>query len=161
MSFRFPAIAFAVGLTVSTGVQAQSFPVTIEHVYGATIIPTKPERIVTWGWSNEDAVIALGEVPVGIPFQSYGGGDNGVHEWVEDALAGVGAEIPTILDASGEPPIEQIAALNPDLIVAAYSGITEDQYALLSGIAPTIAYAGAPWSTPWQDLTLIVGKALG
>lgn len=161
MSFRFLAIAFAIGLAAPAGVQAQPFPVTIEHAHGATIIPAKPERIVTWGWSNEDAVIALGAVPVGMPFQSYGGGDNGVHEWVEDALAALGAEVPTILDASGEPPIEQIAALNPDLIVAAYSGITEDQYALLSGIAPTIAYRGAPWSTSWQDLTLIIGKALG
>ncbi len=47
------------------------------------------------------------------------------------------------------------------MIIAAYSGITEDQYALLSAIAPTVAYSGAPWSTPWQDLTLTVGKILG
>lgn len=140
---------------------AQEFPVTIEHAHGETTIPAEPQRIVTWGWSNEDVVIALGKVPVGMPFQSYGGGDNGIHEWVEEALADLGAETPTILPAGGEPPVEQIAALQPDLIIAAYSGLTADQYELLSGIAPTIAYSGAPWSTPWQDLTLIIGKALG
>ena len=161
MSLRFLVLAVTIALAAPAGAQAQSFPVSIEHAHGTTIVPAKPQRIVTWGWSNEDVVIALGEVPVGMPFQSYGGGDNGIHEWVEEALAASGAETPTILDSSGEPPIEQIAALNPDLIIAAYSGITEDQYAILSGIAPTLAYSGAPWSTSWQDLTLIIGKALG
>lgn len=159
---RLSALALAIPLVfTATAAFAQAFPVTIAHAHGETIIPAEPQRIVTWGWSNEDAVIALGKVPVGMPFQSYGGGDNGIHEWVEDALKVAGAETPTILDAGGEPPIEQIAALTPDLIIAAYSGITAEQYALLSGIAPTIAYSGAPWSTSWQDLTLIVGKALG
>jgi iron complex transport system substrate-binding protein len=154
---------FALALTLATGVgaYAQDFPVTIAHVYGETTIPSEPQRIVTWGWSNEDVVIALGEVPVGMPFQSYGGGDNGVHEWVEEALETAGAEMPTILEASAEPPIEQIASLQPDLIIAAYSGITEEQYAVLSGIAPVVAYSGAPWSTSWQDLTLTIGRALG
>lgn len=140
---------------------AQDFPVTIEHAWGSTTIEAEPQRVVTWGWSNEDVVIALGTIPVGMPFQSYGGGDNGIHDWVEEALAKAGAETPTILEAGSEPPIEQIAALNPDIIIAAYSGITEDQYKVISGIAPTVAYIGAPWSTSWQDLTLTIGKALG
>lgn len=161
MSIRHLALVAALALGFAGTAIAQDFPVTIQHAYGATTIDAKPQRIVTWGWSNEDVVIALGEVPVGMPFQSYGGGDNGVHEWVEEALAKLGAEIPTILEASAEPPIEQIASLQPDIIVAAYSGITEDQYALLSGIAPTIAYIGAPWSTSWQDLTITIGEALG
>jgi iron complex transport system substrate-binding protein len=154
-------LIIAATLAVAGAANAQTFPVTIEHAHGETVVPAEPQRIVTWGWSNEDAVIALGKVPVGMPFQSYGGGDNGIHDWVEEALEAAGAETPTILDAGGEPPIEQIAALAPDLIIAAYSGITAEQYAVLSGIAPTIAYSGAPWSTSWQDLTLIIGKALG
>lgn len=161
MSVRSILLAATIALAGVTTAYAQAFPVTLEHAYGETTIPAEPQRIVTWGWSNEDAVIALGKIPVGMPFQSYGGGDNGIHDWVEEALAKAGSETPTVLESGSEPPIEQIAALNPDLIIAAYSGITEDQYAVLSGIAPTIAYSGAPWSTSWQDLTLIVGKALG
>lgn len=157
----FQSILIAATLTLVGAANAQTFPVTITHAYGDTVIPAEPQRIVTWGWSNEDVVIALGVIPVGIPFQSYGGGDNGIHDWVEEALSAAGAETPTVLPAASEPPLEQIAALKPDLIIAAYSGITEDQYALLSGIAPTIAYSGAPWSTSWQDLTLVIGKALG
>lgn len=161
MSKLVHSLLVAATLCLAGAASAQPFPVTIEHAHGETTIPAEPQRIVTWGWSNEDVVIALGVIPVGMPFQSYGGGDNGIHEWVEDALDAAGAEPPTVLPASGEPPVEQIAALQPDLIIAAYSGITADQYALLSGIAPTIAYIGAPWSTSWQDLTLTIGKALG
>ncbi|UYO00006.1 MAG: iron-siderophore ABC transporter substrate-binding protein [Devosia sp.] len=161
MSLRTILLAAALSLGTVAGAFAQAFPVTITHAHGETVIPAEPQRIVTWGWSNEDAVIALGKIPVGMPFQSYGGGDNGIHKWVEDALEAANAETPTILDASGEPPIEQIAALQPDLIIAAFSGITKEQYEVLSGIAPTIAYSDAPWSASWQDLTRVVGKALG
>ena len=162
MSLRSLALSIVLaGMSLSSAAQAQSFPVTIEHAYGETTIEAEPLRVVTWGWANEDAVIALGVIPVGMPFQSYGGGDDGIQPWIEEALAAAGAETPVIFPSAEGPPAEQIAALQPDLIIAAYSGITEDQYALLSGIAPTIAYTGAPWSTSWQDLTRLVGKALG
>ena len=155
-------IALAVPLTLNTAAAfAQDYPVTLEHAWGSTTIQAEPQRIVTWGWGNEDAAIALGVIPVGVPFQSYGGGNDGIQPWIEEALAAAGATPPAVLDNSGEPPFEQIAALEPDLIIAAYSGITQEQYALMSAIAPTVAYSGEAWSTPWQDVTRTVGKALG
>ncbi len=155
------SLLVAATLALASVAHAQEFPVTIAHAHGETTIPAEPLRIVTWGWGNEDAAIALGVIPVGVPFQSYGGGENGIQPWIEEALAAAGAETPAVLDNAGEPPFEQIAALEPDLIIAAYSGITEEQYAIMSGIAPTVAYSGDPWSTPWQDVTRTVGKALG
>lgn len=139
---------------------AQDFPVTLEHAWGETTIPAEPKRVVTWGWGNEDAVIALGVMPVGIPFKSYGGGEDGIQPWVEDAL-NAATDKPVVLSDANEIPFEQIAALEPDLILAVYSGITEEQYSLLSAIAPTVAYSGDAWSTPWQEVTLTIGKALG
>jgi len=147
-------------LTLGAAAQAE-FPVTIEHAYGVTTIERAPVRIVTWGWGNEDALIALGVIPVGMPFQSYGGGENGIQPWIEDALEAAQAPMPVILDSSAEPPLEQIAALQPDLILAVFSGITAEQYQILSAIAPTIAYTGDAWSTPWQDVTRIAGQAVG
>lgn len=161
MSARSVVLAFPFALAMVAGAAAQQFPVTLEHVYGSTTIEAAPKRIVTWGWGNEDAVLALGVVPVGIPFQSYGGGEDGIQPWLEDALAAAGGEPPTVLPNTGEPPFEQIAALEPDLIIAAFSGITQDQYALLSGIAPTIAYSGDAYSATWQEVTTTVGAALG
>lgn len=139
-----------------------TFPVTIEHAFGETEIPAQPERVVTWGWGSADAALALGVVPVAIPFQSYGGDEKGVLPWIADSLAEQGAETPIILpDSSEEPPYEDIAAAEPDVILAAYSGITEEQYEQLSAIAPVVAYPETAWSTPWKELITIVGTALG
>lgn len=161
MSARSVVLAFPLVLAMVAAATAQQFPVKLNHVYGSTTIETAPKRIVTWGWGNEDAVIALGTVPVGIPFQSYGGGEDGIQPWIEQALASTGGDKPAVLANTGEPPFEQIAALQPNLIIAAFSGITQDQYTLLSGIAPTIAYSGDAYSATWQDVTTIVGAALG
>jgi len=35
------------------------------------------------------------------------------------------------------------------------------QYDLLADIAPTVAYQGEPWTTPWRDVITTVGTALG
>ncbi|TBN56830.1 iron-siderophore ABC transporter substrate-binding protein [Glaciihabitans arcticus] len=139
-----------------------TFPVSIEHAFGETEIPAQPERVVTWGWGSADAALALGVVPVAIPFEAYAGDENGVLPWIADELTELGAETPTMLPESPEePPYEDIIAADPDVILAGYSGITEEQYAILSDIAPTVAYPETAWSTPWRDLIEIVGTALG
>jgi iron complex transport system substrate-binding protein len=139
-----------------------AFPVTIPHAFGETTIEAPPERVVAWGWGSADAAIALGVVPVAIPFQSYGGDAKGVLPWIADALKEQGAATPTVLpDSSEEPPYEEIAAAKPDVILAPYSGVTKEQYELLSAIAPTVAYPGEAWATPWRKTIEIVGTALG
>jgi iron complex transport system substrate-binding protein len=140
---------------------ADTFPVTIDHAFGETVIPAAPTRVVTWGWASADAAIALGVVPVAIPHQAYGGDAEGVLPWIREALDAQGADLPTVLPNSEEVPIEAIAAAQPDLILAPYSGITEAEYELLAAIAPTVAYPGEAWATPWRDTIEIVGKALG
>lgn len=161
MSLRSLIVSAVISLGMVVAVQAQSFPVTVQHAYGESVIPEKPQRIVTWGWSTQDAVIALGEVPVGIPHFSYGGDENGALRWTKEAVAALGAEFPTILPAGGEPPVEAIAALQPDLILAVYSGLTQEQYDVLSGIAPVVAFPETVWDTSWQDTITITGEAIG
>jgi iron complex transport system substrate-binding protein len=141
--------------------EAPGLPVTIRHAFGRTTVAAAPQRVVTWGWGSADAAIALGVVPVAIPFQDYGGDAQGVLPWIRQALEQRGAEIPAVLPAGEEPPYEEIAAARPDLILAPYSGITREQYELLSRIAPTVAYPGEPWATPWRDTITITGRALG
>ena len=136
-----------------------SFPVTIEHAFGETTIDEQPTRVVTWGWGSADDAIALGVTPVAMPFQSYAGDENGVLPWINEALEG--EEMPVILPDTQEPPYEDIAAAAPDVILAAYSGITEQEYDLLSEIAPVVAYPGDAWATPWRELIEITGTALG
>jgi iron complex transport system substrate-binding protein len=135
---------------------------TIEHAFGETTVPADPKNVVTLGWGSTDASIALGVIPVAIPFDSYAGDEKGVLPWVSDAIDKAGAPMPTILpDSPDEPPYEAIAAADPDVILAVYSGITEEQYKKLSEIAPTVAYPDQAWSTPWRDVVTTVGTALG
>jgi iron complex transport system substrate-binding protein len=150
------------GAGATTAAPAGAFPVTVDHAFGSTTIDAAPERVVTWGWGSADAAIALGVTPVAIPFQSYGGDADGVLPWIREALEAEGEAMPTVLpDSAEEPPYEEIAAAEPDLILAPYSGITEKQYELLDAIAPTVAYPGEAWATPWRETIEIVGTALG
>ncbi len=141
---------------------AGAFPVTIQHAFGETEITEAPERVVTWGWGTTDAAIALGVVPVAMPFQAYGGDENGVLPWIAEALDDLGAETPTVLpDTGADVPFEEIAAADPDVILAHYSGLTEEQYDTLRAIAPVVAYPDQPWSTPWREVISMTGDALG
>lgn len=138
---------------------ADAFPVSIDHMYGTTTIEGPSTRVVTWGWSTQDAAIALGVIPVGIPGDTWAGDADGFLPWTRAAIGD--APLPTTLDASAEIPFEAILALNPDLILAPYSGVTPDDYATLSQIAPTVPPIKALWASSWQDLTRVAGTALG
>jgi iron complex transport system substrate-binding protein len=134
---------------------------TIAHAFGETTVPSDPQRVVTLGWGSTDAALAVGVVPVGIEAQSYGANADGVLPWVAEEIAELDAGEPTVItQGSEEPSYEEIAALKPDLILGVYSGITEEQYDLLSEIAPTVVYPDEAWTTPWRDVVSIVGEAL-
>lgn len=172
-SSRLLALAAAFALTLSAcgssdagepdsaGSTSGFEPVTIEHALGTTEITEAPERVVAWGWASADAAIALGVTPVAIPKQSYGGDADGVLPWIREALEADGEEVPTILSETEEPPYEEIAAADPDVILATYSGLTQEQYDLLEEIAPVVAYPDQPWSTPWREVVTTTGEALG
>lgn len=150
------------GTAAGGGAADGAFPVTIEHAFGETTIDERPERVVTWGWGATEAALAVGVVPVAMAQQSYGANADGVLPWVAAELDDLGVETPTILTDDGEaPPFEEIVEAQPDVILAPYSGITEEQYETLAKIAPTVAYPEAAWSTPWRDVISIVGEALG
>lgn len=140
-----------------------TFPASIEHAHGTTTIDAKPERIVTLGWMAEDVVASLGVVPVGVP-NNYSG-DDGYSDWFSEYVTEeLHAELPEIIgvDGEGEFDLEQILALEPDLILAPHSGMTEVQYERMSEIAPTVPYAETPWSSgPWQEFTRGIGTAMG
>ncbi|GGH34858.1 ABC transporter substrate-binding protein [Microbacterium album] len=141
-----------------------TFPVTVSHVFGETVIEQAPERIATWGWGAADAVLALGEVPVAIPQENYGGDENGVLPWIAEALEERGAETPTMLpsDTTGALPVEAMLQAAPDVVLAPYSGITQEEYDQLTAAGvDVVAYPEVAWATPWRDVIRITGEALG
>ena len=141
-----------------SGASDGAFPVTLEHTFGETIIEEQPERVVVLGWSAQDTVYALGLDPVGMPAYPFGGGDDGVLPGNDEYFD---AEVTTLLDTADGPPLEAIAALQPDVILAPYEGFDEAVYESLAGIAPTVAYPGEAWTTPWREQTRMIGEALG
>lgn len=145
--------------TATDGVEpADGFPVTIAHAFGEAEIPAAPERVVTVGFTDHDAVLALGVTPVAVR-DWYGDQPFATWPWAQDEL---GDAEPVVLPA-GELDFEQITTLEPDLIVGIGAGLTEDDYATLSRIAPTVARPAdvVDYGTAWQTHTRIVGQALG
>lgn len=155
--------------TTSPAVTAESsktvYPLSITHGLGETIIAAKPQRIATVGWSNHDVALALGVMPVGLSEANYGvPAGTLTHPWTAakiTELAASGKAEPVIYrDASGLD-FEALADSRPDVILAAYSGITADEYGTLSRIAPTVAYPAAAWETLWRDQTRMNAAGMG
>jgi len=181
MKRRITAAAFAAGLAATTlagcatgaadeqketpdavsAVDADAFPVTIEHAFGSTTIEAEPMRVATLGWTDQDAVLSLGVVPVGATKLTWGGNKAGSSDWFDAELAELGGEQPVRYDDADGAPVTEVAKLQPDVILATNSGITKKEYKKLSKIAPVVAYTDAPWVTEWRDTLDMVGQALG
>lgn len=141
-----------------------SFPITIEHAFGETVVEEEPLRVATWGWGSTEAAIAAGVYPVAIAEQLWTVGKGNLLPWVEEAYDAKGVDHPALLpdDGTGSTvPYDEFIAAKPDLILAPYSGITEEQFDKLNEIAPTVAYPEAAWTTTWQDTITITAKSLG
>ncbi|GAA4726675.1 iron-siderophore ABC transporter substrate-binding protein [Nocardioides endophyticus] len=147
----------------SSGAPEESaFPVTIKHKYGETTIEKAPERVVCIGLTDQDTLMALGIVPVGV---TYWFGDEklqGVYPWAQDYLGD--AELPTVLKETNGVEIEKVAALAPDLIIGQYAGLTEQDYKKLEAMGvPVVAQSGdyTDYGTPWDEAALTLGTAIG
>lgn len=152
----------AVGEPTGTGDGSADFtPVTIESALGDAVIESRPERVVTLGQGSAETAIALGVVPVGIEEYPWGSDDSGYLPWIYDAVTAEGGDLPEQFTGGTELDVDAILELEPDLILAPWSGITQDQFDLLSDIAPTVAYPDLPWSIDWDQQIETVATALG
>lgn len=135
------------------------FPVTVDHIWGSTTVDSKPKTIVALGVTDADPVLALGSVPVALAgFDQYS--DTLVGPWASDLLKGGQVEF---IEDDAKPNIEEIAALQPDLIVAISAGIDKQTYTLLSELAPTLARPAdtAAYTVPFDAATTMIAAALG
>lgn len=145
-----------------TSTSDTEYPITIEHYFGETVIEEKPEKIATVAWGNQDVPLALGVVPVGMPAANWGPIDeNNMLPWTADAIEELNGEIPLIYDETDGIDFEAVASTEPDVILAGASGLTQEDYDLLSEIAPVVAYPDAPWQTSWRDQILMDSKGMG
>ncbi|KAF0965425.1 ABC transporter substrate-binding protein [Rhodococcus sp. T7] len=141
--------AAASGTPSSTG----QFPRTVDHFRGSTEIPAAPQRIVALDNSFTDAVLLL-EAPL-VGYVDYR--EPGLPDYLgttRDEFAADAKSVGKVSNAS----LEQIAALQPDLIISAEVRDGKN-YEQLSAIAPTI-FTETTGPT-WKDNIRLVGKALG
>lgn len=138
------------------------YPIIIQHAFGETIIENKPERVATISWGNQDLPLALGIVPVGVSEANYGVLDgSGLLPWTLEAFNGLGVDSPVLFRDSAGLDYEAINNVEPDVILAAYSGITQEEYDLLSAIAPVVAYPTVAWQTYWRDQIIMDATGIG
>jgi iron complex transport system substrate-binding protein len=137
---------------------ASSFPVTVEQKLGPVTIDAEPKRVVALDFPSADAVIALGVVPVGMYDVSYVKG--GVQEWTKTALGT--KPVPKLIATDAGFPMEKIAALRPDVIVATNTyPLISESWKELNRIAPVVGHVQGPGVDTWQQGVRQVAKALG
>ncbi|MFJ2880929.1 iron-siderophore ABC transporter substrate-binding protein [Streptomyces sp. NPDC086796] len=143
------------------GKSGGAFPVSIKSALGTAEIKKQPERVVTLGQGSAETAIALGHTPVGIEKYEWGSDKTGYLPWIHEAVKKSGDKLPTQITGGEDIDFEAITELEPDVILAPWSGITQKDYDILKDIAPTVAYPDLAWSTDWDQQIDIIGKALG
>jgi iron complex transport system substrate-binding protein len=159
-----PLAAILLSVSGSTVVAAEEagFPLEITHALGQTTVPEKPQRVATVAWANHEVPLALGIVPVGMAAANFGDDDgDGLLPWVSERLKSLGADAPVLFDEGDGIDFEAVAGTAPDVILAAYSGLSQSDYDTLSQIAPVIAYPQAPWSTDWRETIRFDSAGMG
>lgn len=118
------------------------------------LLPTAPERIVALSEPTLDGLLALGVTPVAT---TAGRGQGSLPSY----LAAKAADVPTV-GILGQPKLEAIAALTPDLIVVDGTSVQDGAIIdKLRRIAPTayVSTTGEEWRTAFAALADITGRA--
>ncbi|MEM9515787.1 MAG: ABC transporter substrate-binding protein [Actinomycetota bacterium] len=138
----------------AASVDADHYPVTISHAFGEATIEAEPERVVTVLRGEHDFALALGVIPAA-QLMDAPGTEGFYYPWTEDALDGVEP-----VQLSAPLNFEQIAAVEPDVIVATTFPLEPAQYEVLSAIAPTVALPTEGEIPTWQEVQRIFGQVL-
>ena len=151
------AAALAAACGSKPGEVADDGSVTVKHVFGETKIPAPPKRVVSAGLTEQDDLLAVGVIPIAVT-DWFGGEPFGVWPWAQPKLGGAQ---PVVLNLVDGVPVEAIASLRPDLIVATNAGLDQDTYDRLTAIAPTIAQSGQDaFFEPWKVQASAIGQAV-
>ncbi|MBE9607443.1 ABC transporter substrate-binding protein [Acetobacteraceae bacterium H6797] len=156
---RAALATFSASLAVGLGSRAAlaDGEVRIDHVYGRTVLTAPPKRVVSIGFNTQDTILALGTRPIAVR-RWFGEQPGEIWPWAKPYLQG---PLPEVL--AGELSVEAIAALEPDLVVGIGSGLSREQYDVLSRIAPVLMQGkdDPTYGTPWDEVARRVGRALG
>ncbi|WP_447553720.1 ABC transporter substrate-binding protein [Vreelandella sp. EE22] len=131
---------------------------TLDTAYGEVEVEGTPERVVTVYEGALDTAIAAGIMPLGA-VTTRGGTD--VADYITEYFTeDFDAERPEVVGVVREINIEAVLAQQPDLILAA-AQLPEEQYQLLSRIAPTVVPPTQTFEPDnWEAEARLFGEAL-
>jgi iron complex transport system substrate-binding protein len=133
---------------------------TLEHDRGETKICNQPQKIVAIGPNMLEMLLALGIQPIG--YADYFSLPASKFDRPSEQIPFLGSRVtkqPLNIGSADDPSLETIAQLQPDLILGdVYSN--QDEYNLLSQIAPTLLYTYAV-DEQWQSQIRAIAQALG
>ncbi|MBW0255014.1 iron-siderophore ABC transporter substrate-binding protein [Cellulomonas sp. PS-H5] len=125
----------------TTGTTAAGGPVSITDDRGETVELDAPAtRVVSLEWMQTEMLTSLGVTPVGAADVA------GYTSWVGTVVPLEGE--PEDVGTRGEPSVEAIAGLEPDLIIGVTSSIPEGALEQFERIAPVALFDGADASDP-------------
>ncbi|WP_349827477.1 iron-siderophore ABC transporter substrate-binding protein [Brevibacterium litoralis] len=147
----------AEGTGDSDGEGASGAVNVVETAFGPVQVPADADTVVALGWGDAETALELGIEPVGASDWLAFGGD-GVGPWNEGAYT----ESPEIIDTL-EPSYEQIAALEPDVILDVKSSGDQERYDRLSEIAPTVGVpeGGENYLVTNEQQVTMISQAFG
>ena len=119
----------------------------VEHMAGKTCVPDQIERLVTLDSPSFEYAIALGLKPVGTVDTQR------LNSYLQDQLKGV-----VDVGQYGEPNLESVLALKPDLILGLDSN-NQHLYSQAAQIAPTVLFR-FEHSGLWKEVFLVYSQAL-
>ena len=138
---------------------------TIEHALDTTEICGQPEKIVVLSPHHLDLLLSLGYQPAGYGFPYATPGT----PQPEDKFDNPARQIPYLgdqvttqpvnLGLGGEPSLEKLAALKPDVIFGEIRN--KGSYDLLKQIAPTLIWDVRTVGGQWQQTIKDMAKVLG
>lgn len=126
---------------------------TLDTAHGEVEIDGQPARVVTLYEGALDTALAAGVTPLAAVATR---GGEGVADYLSEQVPNI-----AMVGTSREFNLEAIATQNPDLILAAPT-LSDEQYALISQLAPTVVPESAGFSPDgWKSEARLYGEALG
>lgn len=141
--------------TLSPTTTVPQFPRTVDDAFGPVEIATAPERVVVLDQSLLDAALTLGLEVIG--YTTYADPEGPIPALYADAAETHAADATWVGDLLA-PNLEQVAALQPDMILT--SAVRHEAIAdQLRAIAPTVMTESA--GAGWKDTLDLVSRAVG
>ncbi|MEL6762383.1 MAG: iron-siderophore ABC transporter substrate-binding protein, partial [Cyanobacteria bacterium J06607_6] len=127
---------------------------------GETEVCGQPQNVAVLGVHSLDLLLSLDVQPTGYAASSAHGGE--VFDQPVQQIPYLGHLVttqPVNLGRGGEPSLEKLAALKPDLIIGEAS--RSDNYDLLTQIAPTLQWQNRMAKGQWQESLQTIAAAIG